>query len=298
MARRYYSSRTKPKRLTVEELYQKLENLYLLFRDKDYFKNKAGITKESIPDAILHEAAIDLSFQPFPITKWSPENITEDHIFDTLEFLFDRVSKPGEWVGMTNDTGWNYYDYDSYDDKAGQEEFRDKANAILAEYKTGYELTQTGTILAKGTDGLQNIIDAEIISYDEANVDSKVRNAITKWRNRHMSLTEKKEAIRELADVFEWLRKTKNLGNVLDSKDESALFDIANNFSIRHHNPSQKTNYDRTIWYSWIFHFYLATYHAAIRLLIKKEKLNRPTPSPADSGSAAPDRSGSQEKAR
>ena len=272
MTRRYYSSRTKPKSLTVDELYRKLQNLYLLFRDRDYFKNKTGITTKNLPDAILHEAALDLTFQPFPITKWLPENITEDHIFDALEFLYDRASKPGAMVGMTNETGWNYYDHENYDDEKGKEEFREKANAILAEYKTGFELTQAGTILAIGTNGLQYILDAEIVPYDEVNVDSKVRNAITKWRNRHLSFSEKREAIRELADVFEWLKKTKNLGSVLDNKDESALFELANNFSIRHHNPNQKTNYDQAIWYSWIFHFYLATYHAAIRLLMKKEK--------------------------
>ena len=176
---------------------------------------------------------------------------------------------------MTTETGYNYEDYDSYDDQAGQEEFRNKANIFLADYKTGFELTKDGIILALGTDGLQHILDAEIIPYDEANVDSKVRNAIAKWRNRHLSLSEKKEAIRELADVFEWLKKTKRLSSVLDRKDESAIFDIANNFGIRHHDPKQKTNYDRAIWYSWIFHFYLATYHAAIRLLIKKEKQAR-----------------------
>ena len=139
-------------------------------------------------------------------------------------------------------------------------------------------MTEHGIVLAMGTDGLQHILDAEIIPYEEASVDSKVRNAITKWRNRHLSLSEKREAIRELADVFEWLKKTKHLDTVLDGKDESAIFDLANNFGIRHHNPKQKTNYDRAIWYSWIFHFYLATYHAAIRLLIKKEKdTKRPT---------------------
>jgi hypothetical protein len=67
------------------------------------------------------------------------------------------------------------------------------------------------------------------------------------------------------------------IGTVLDGKDESAIFDLANNFAIRHHNPNQKANYDRAIWYSWIFHFYLATYHAAVRLLIKKDK-NRKGP--------------------
>ena len=67
-------------------------------------------------------------------------------------------------------------------------------------------------------------------------------------------------------------KKTKSLEKILDRKDDSAIFEIANNFAIRHHNPQQKTNYDQSIWYAWMFHFYLATYHAAIRLLIKHER--------------------------
>jgi hypothetical protein len=271
MTRRYYSSRVKHKNLTIEELYQKLQNLYMMFCDKNYFRGKTGITQHSLPDPIKYEAAIALDFQPFPIDKWA-WNVTEDHIFDVIEFLFDYVAKPGKLVDMTTETGFNYTDYESYDDQAGQEEFRAKANTFLADYKTGFELTKDGIILAIGTDGLKHILDAEIIPYDNVNVDSKVQNAIAKWRNRHLLLPEKKEAIRELADVFEWLKKTKRLSTVLDGKDESAIFDIANNFGIRHHDPKQKTNYDKAIWYAWIFHFYLATYHAVIRLLIKKEK--------------------------
>jgi hypothetical protein len=272
MTRRYYSSRRHPGGLTIAHLYLKLQNLYFLFRDKDYFKGRAGITQSNLPAAIMHEAGVALTFQPFPIEKWSDQDVTEDHIFDVLEFLYDHVSKPGELVGMTSETGWNYLDYESYDDAAGRADFREKANAFLADYNTGYELTEGGIVLALGTDGLQHILNAEIIPYDEANVDSKVRNAISKFRNRHLALAEKKEAIRELADVFEWLKKTKGLNEVLDRKDESAIFDLANNFAIRHHNPNQKRNYDQAIWYSWIFHFYLATYHAAVRLLIKHEK--------------------------
>jgi hypothetical protein len=278
MTRRYYSSRNKPTPLILGELYWKLQNLYVLFRDRDYFKGKAGITKANLPDAIKHEAAVALSFQPFPITEWEEGQITEDHVFDILEFLYDCVAKPGEWTGMTTNTGYHFYDYDGYNDDMGKEEFRQKANAFLCDYGSGYELTKDGIVLAAGTDGLQHILDAEVVPYDEVNVDSRVRHAILKWRNRHLTLSEKKEAIRELADVFEWLKKTKRLDRVLDKKDDSAIFDIANNFAVRHHNPKQKTEYDKNIWYSWMFHFYLATYHAAIRLLIKQEKdRKRPT---------------------
>jgi hypothetical protein len=174
---------------------------------------------------------------------------------------------------MTDEVNnWTFWDYENYDDNAGRLEFRQKANSFLADYKSGYELSEAGLIQSRGTGGLRHILDAEILPYDEANVDSKIRRAIAKWKSRHVSLEDQKEAIREMADVFEWLKKTKRLAEVLDGKDEAALFDLANNFAIRHHNPKQKQSYDGTIWYSWMFHFYLATYHAAIRLLIKKER--------------------------
>jgi len=269
-ARRYYSSRKTPQSLTLKELYWKFGHLYLWFRDRDYFK-EAGITKNTIPDAIEYEAAVLLSFQPFPITKWAEHDITEDHVFEVLEFLYDRVSKPGEWESMIDGTGYNYHDYSSYNGPAGRAEFRKQANVFLADYKPGYELTAgDGHVVALGEHGLRHILDAEIVPFDEANVDSKVRHAIRQWRDRHSSWEDKKAAIRELADVFEWLKKTKKLGTVLDSKDERALFEIANNFALRHHDPKQKANYDPTIWYAWMFHVYLATYHAAIRLLIKE----------------------------
>ena len=164
---------------------------------------------------------------------------------------------------------------------------RPTANTFLADYKTGFELTKEGIVLALGVDGLQHILDADIVPFDEANVDSKVKSAIAKWRNRYLSTAEKKEAIRELADGFEWLKKTQNLQRVLAKKDESSIFEIANNFAIRHHDPKQQTNYDRAIWYAWIFHFYLATYHAVIRLLLKEQEargkkgLSKPSPSSA-----------------
>jgi len=275
MARRYYSARNQPQSLTLDELYWKLRNLYLLFNEQDYFKGRAGITSSGTPNRIKHEAAVALNFQPFPITKWTESDITEDHVFDAIEFLYDHVSKPGEWSQIADESGFTYNDWTEYDDEAGTAEFREKANAFLCDYEPGYELTDDGAILALGADGLQHILDAEVLPFDESNVDSKVRDAIKKWRNRHLDLAEKRKAIRELADVFEWLKKTQKLQRVLDRKDESTLFEIANNFAIRHHDPKQKSNYDQNIWYSWIFHFYLATYHAVIRSLIKLERTKK-----------------------
>jgi hypothetical protein len=271
MTRHYYSRRKKSGTLTLEKLHWKFQYLYRRFRDEDFFKKLAGHTNGDLPNSLIYEAAMAFDFQPFPINSWSAEEITEDHIFDMIEFLFDRASKPSDWREKYTSDGEIYYDYDTYDRDEGRAEFRAHANEILSDYKAGFELTEDGKILALGDRGLRQILNADIEPYDEENVDSKVRSAIQKWRSRDLSLNAKKEAIRELADVFEWLKKTKNLSAALDDKDESAIFDLANNFAIRHHNPRQKTNYDPVIWYSWMFHFYLATYHASIHLLKRKE---------------------------
>src|SRR5581483_6137525 len=118
LTRPYYSTRKTPQSLSHDQLYWKLRNLYLLAREKDYLK-EAGITGNQISDNIKYEAAIALTFQLFPLTKW-PENgvqVTEDHIFDALEFLYDHVSEPRDWDNLAQE-------YLSYDMKAGRGQFR------------------------------------------------------------------------------------------------------------------------------------------------------------------------------
>src|SRR5439155_14445729 len=146
-ARRYYAARMQPGGLALEGLYWKLQHLYLFFRDRDYFK-EVGVTKVDIPETIKHKAALLLSFQMFPVTKWPTHRVTEDHVFEALEFLHDHVSRPGPLVDKVTETGYNYSDYDGYDERAGRAEFRREANAFLADYKSGFELTKDGTILA------------------------------------------------------------------------------------------------------------------------------------------------------
>ena len=105
---------------------------------------------------------------------------------------------------------------------------------------------------------------------DSDNEETKVRRAILKFRRYSSSIDERRDAIRELVDVLELLRP--KLKEVLRKNDESDLFNIANKFGVRHHNENQKTDYDKAIWYSWMFYYYLATIHASLRLIKKAEQ--------------------------
>jgi hypothetical protein len=123
-----------------------------------------------------------------------------------------------------------------------------------------------GEILALADNGLEGLFEAPLPpKVDPNNVAARIEAARTKYRRYKSSMDERRDAIRDLADVLEYLRP--QLKTVLTKKDEAALFDIANNFGIRHHNRQQKTDYDKVIWYSWMFYYYLATIHAALRLI-------------------------------
>ncbi len=186
---------------------------------------------------------------------------SEEDLFDVIEFLYEHCSKPVErrWHDW-DQCGWHGTKFEKL---AGQAEYRERINKLLALYEKGYELSVDGEILLLADDGLSGLLEAPLPKADPDNVVARVAAAQTKFRRYRSSMDERRDAVRDLADVLEYLRP--NLKAVLTRKDEAALFEIANNFGIRHHNAAQNTDYDKGIWYSWIFYFYLATIHAAIR---------------------------------
>jgi hypothetical protein len=113
-------------------------------------------------------------------------------------------------------------------------------------------------------------------------VQSRLAAAVDKFRRRGASVDQRRDAVRDLADVLEYLRPEAKA--VLQSADEKDLFSLANNFGIRHHNQRQKTDYDKPIWLSWLFYYYVATIHAVTRLIDRKKSVDigaRPSQRPS-----------------
>ncbi|XOV88076.1 MAG: hypothetical protein ACFHX7_24475 [Pseudomonadota bacterium] len=228
--------------------------------DAGFIPGKLG---EDIEAAIL----LDLRKEGLWPIREKLEHYSEDDFFDMEEYLYDHATEgdKGYFHGFV-DCGWHYETFKT--DDSGKREYRSRINRVLRAYGKGYELDERGEIFSLPEPGYENILSANLPSNDPENIEAKVQAAVYKFTRARSTLDERRDAIRDLADVLEFLRP--QLKTVLDSEDESDLFNIANNFGIRHHNQNQKTNYDRNIWYSWLFYYYLSTIHASLRLIEKR----------------------------
>jgi hypothetical protein len=106
-------------------------------------------------------------------------------------------------------------------------------------------------------------LDAQAAN-DHHGVGGEVRHAIALFRNRETTRETRRSAVAALARVLE-ARRTLIIGEFL-SKDESALFRIANEFDIRHNKADQHADYDDA-YLEWLFRWYLATVELTDKLI-------------------------------
>lgn len=193
-------------------------------------------------------------------------NYTEAQLFDMVEFMFDHVSKPVEgWQHTFCDCGWHWKTFSSVDGRAA---YRECVNPLLESYSSGFTLNGKGEITHHAPHGMNKLLTAQLPSGDET-VNSKVRKAVDRFQRYGTTIDERANAVRDLADVLEWLRP--QIKTTLLHDDENELFNLANKFGIRHMNQNQRVQYDRNIWLSWMFYHYLATINACLHLLGKQE---------------------------
>ncbi len=191
-------------------------------------------------------------------------NYSESDLFTMIEFLHDHVSEPTKGQYHTwNDCGWHYYEFDQ---EVGQEEFRQQINRFLAVYDKGYNLTQGGEIQIIPPSGMTPLITQPIVTQDPQNIDERVDYAVRTYLHHSSGLQEKKDAVRTLADVLEYLQKS----NIrFTKKDEGTLFQIINEFDIRHHRKNQQGVYDKELFYEWMFYTFLASIKLLVNYMLK-----------------------------
>jgi hypothetical protein len=270
MPRQFYSLRkgTNPhlKGLPLPEILGLFVRLFNQLRVDGYFDEAFGfvcVNAGEIPGKVRDpELEMLLTIRKsglWPIYE-KASSYSEDDFFDALEFLHQYVSKPIDGTMHSYDHCGMHWE--TFNKMQGQQEFCVTVNSVLAHYQERFEMSPSGEVLHKSEAGFEPIFDADLPSKD-SNVVTRLNAAVLRYRRHGSTTDDRRQAVRDLADVLEYLRP--QVKSLLTSADEKDLFNIANNFGIRHHNDKQRTAYDSGIWLSWMFYFYLSTIHVVLR---------------------------------
>jgi len=271
--RLYYSMRMgknpHASKLDLEMLLRLFRGLYINFTKKGYFQEAFGdycVDAGEIPGNLGSDVEAQVFLMLRKENLWPIDDkclkYSEEDLFDIIEFIYDNISKPTDGLYHEYDTSWHY---NKFDQNVGKEEFKQRINEFLRDYGDGFELSDKGEILVAIEPGLNDLLNSEYPNYDSENIINRIDSAILKFRRYRSSEDEKRDAIRNLVDILEYLRP--ELKKVITKNDESDLFNIANSFGIRHHNDHQKTDYNKSVWFEWMFYYYLATINAVLKLI-------------------------------
>jgi hypothetical protein len=192
----------------------------------------------------------------------------EDMLFDLIEYFHRHISKGidgdrNAYHGFSN-CGWHY---NTFDPLPAQVLFRQRMNRTLINYGSGFRISESSQLEHTADEGLDQLIDA-VLPTKDPDIAQRVAGAIALYRNRGRTGEDLRLAVRDLFDVLEKLRP--ELKKEMLKGDESTLFNIANNFAIRHLNDRQMGNYDSAIWHEWMFYVNLSTVHAITHLMNRK----------------------------
>jgi hypothetical protein len=270
MVHSYYSHRTginpNSKGLPLSDVVDLFVRVFTQLCQEGYFVEAFGYTCVDVGDipGKVKDVELEMRLSIRKQNLWPIESAashySEDDLFDMIEFLYQHVSKPIDGTYHSWDNCGMHWE--TFNQHEGRHEFRIKVNAVLDHYVKRFELSPAGEVLHKPEAGFEPIFDADIPSGD-TNVIKRINAAVLGYRRYGSTLDDRRQAVRDLADVLEYLRP--KVQSLLTNNDEKDLFKIANNFGIRHHNDKQKTRYDAALWLSWMFYFYLSTIHVVLR---------------------------------
>lgn len=272
--RRYYSERMGIPRgpITLSALRRLIKIFYEEYKERHYFQGAFGficVDQGYVPgtrgiDMEEHLFRTFGGMEIWPIEE-NYESFNEATCFDLIEYFYDNVGSPTRTSYHSwNNCGLHVYEADF---EVGKREFREEINRHLARYESGYELMPNGEIFIRTPETLRPIIVEPPTSGDQENIDNRVNRAVTKFLHHSSTIDDKKDAIRNLANVLEFIRNDINMH--MFPRDERRLFEIANRFGIRHHNLEQRTDFDENIWLEWIFYSYLNTINTIIRINVR-----------------------------
>ena len=254
-----------------------VSQLFEDYRMRGYFHNEFGFPAEALMQTPQQLAAqmSNLRFEfgtvlmaetrkdyLWPIND--QREYTQHDILDLIEFFVRHTSKPIVDSSLLHPSIKGYNKLEAFI------EIRSRVNSVLPYFETGWELANHGEIRRLPPSGLEGLVDETLPDTTNQDVVSYVNAAIGRFLFRDATEDDRRAALKELADALEKLKPEAE--KLLTRKDEKDLFETLNRFGVRHANLGQQTDYDKEIFYEWLFYYYLAAIRALTRLIDRQEK--------------------------
>lgn len=195
---------------------------------------------------------------------------SEDDFFGMVEVVHDLVARPRRrWLHDHNNCGWHYSTFAAH---PAQILYRWTVNRLLSRHGIDLELAKSGEDVGRlvhlPADGRADLL-TRLARPGAASgpAGDAVTHATLLFRSRTATREDKRSACIALAGVLQARRAL--LKAHLLSSDEKALFQIANQFDLRHREADQHSDYDDA-YLDWLFWWYLATVDLTNRLLARQ----------------------------
>lgn len=188
-----------------------------------------------------------------------------DTFYSLVEVVHDLVTRPRRrYRHDISGCSWHYSDFAP---TPGQALYRWDVYQLLESYGAGLQLAadgeDKGRLVHAAGDNRDELVE-QVLQTRNPGDRKDVRHAIALYRNRNADRESKRSAVVALHRVLEGRRSL--IKTELMSKDEGALFQIANEFDLRHSGGRQRTDYEDA-YLDWIFWWYLATVELTDRIV-------------------------------
>ncbi|KGN41837.1 hypothetical protein [Knoellia aerolata] len=264
---RYYRRRTEaeahPSALRDEELAPALCKVIVDLDRRGYFDDAFGSSCSDTRGADRAEVARDIFVEHLGADtpwQWPPAadaDVDMEHLYDLVELCYDMVARPSI---RNYHSFYEEWDYSDFDRPAGRFVYRWSVNAALSSSQSSLRMSQDapdeGQLVTTPNDPRAQLPDRVLAASGTAKERDRIEHAITEFRDRHATREAKRDAVIALGAVLE-LRRTE-VKDHLGSKDEGALFEILNNFDIRHLNRTAQGDYEDDF-LEWVFWTCLAS---------------------------------------
>lgn len=198
------------------------------------------------------------------------EQWPREMFLDVVEALDEVAARPRRRTWHSHFEEWDYADYAR---PPGQAVYRWRVNALLARSGLTLQLAEDGPdagLLVQTSDPARQDLLAQGLSTPVEVDRDDVGHAVELFRGRTATRADRRSAVVALAGVLE--RRRTQLKQVLRRRDEGALFQLANEFDLRHRDAGQQGDYDDAF-LDWVFWWYLATVELTDRLLARPAAL-------------------------